>query len=44
MYLLEVLGCTATVTLSSHRSSEDEGATDPEEAEKQGCIHTAAKD
>ena len=42
MYLPEALRCMATVTLR-FKSLCEEGSIDPDEAEGEGCTHTAAK-
>ena len=44
MYLPDTLWCKTTVILRFDGLSEVEGATDPKEAEEDGCTNTTAKD
>ena len=44
MCLPGALRYTAIGTFRSDRLSEDERATGPEEAEEEGCTHTATKE
>ena len=43
MYLPDALRCKATVALRSKSLIGEEGAIDPDEAEKEGCTYTAMR-